>query len=459
MNRREKSLLLMTVFAVAALLTLTAQVTAPTTPPANSRPKPPFKEEELASMLAPIALYPDTVISTILMAATYPLEVVEAQRWLTANTSLKGEALAKEAQKQPWDKSVQALVAVPDVLKMMDERLDWTQKVGDAVLAQQKEVLAMIQTLRKKAQDAGNLKTDDHMKVTSQAAPAVAATAAATTTVVEQAPAQVIVIESANPEVVYVPTYSSTTVYGAWGYPAYPPYYYPPPMGYPGSGFWWGVGIGISIGYWGGGWNNNCDWNGGNINTGDIDIDIGGGDRGDRGNRPTQNDRGRDNAGRDNGGRGNNASNAKGGKNWSHNPEHRKGVSYRDNASASKFDKTSKANAASRDSFRGRDAGGGSSGYGGGNSFGGGQSRDLGTSPSTGARGSGGASAGTRDVGSSRGSTPSAGTSNRSSAGSSSRGSSGGSSFSGMNSGSRASSFSSRGGSSRGGGGGGGRRR
>ena len=159
MNRRRSSSFLLIFLAASILLAVVASAQEPTAP--VQRPKPPFKEDELAALLAPIALYPDKVVTQILMASTYPLEVVEAQRWLLANSTLKGEALAKEAQKQPWDPSVQGLVAIPDVLKMMDEKLDWTQKVGDAVLAQQKEVLAMIQTLRAKAKDAGNLKSDE----------------------------------------------------------------------------------------------------------------------------------------------------------------------------------------------------------------------------------------------------------------------------------------------------------
>src|SRR4051812_1080084 len=131
-----------------------------------------FKDDELASLMAPIALYPDKVIAQILVASTYPLEVVQASRWVQANKTLKGEALVKEVKKQTWDNSVKELVALPDVLKMMDDKVDWTQKVGDAVLAQQKDVLAAIQKLRAKAKEAGNLKTDDKMTVKTEKAPA-----------------------------------------------------------------------------------------------------------------------------------------------------------------------------------------------------------------------------------------------------------------------------------------------
>ena len=423
--------------------------------PLLAQDAPAFKEDELAALLAPVALYPDTVIAQILMASTYPMEIVEAHRWVEANKSLKGDALATEVQKQAWDPSVQALAALPDVLKMMNEKLDWTQKVGDAFLGQQKEVLDMVQKLRNDAMEAGNLKSDEKMKVTTTPAAA------------ESSEPQVIVIESSDPETVYVPTYSPTTVYGSWGYPSYPPYYWPPPIGYPGSGFWWGMGVGIAVGgIWGGGWDNDVDWNGGDINIGEINI--GGGDRErnvDR-SRERNTDRSRD---------GNRTS---GGNKWSHDPQHRKGASYRDNKTASKFNKGSQgAGASSRDSYRGR------SGSGTGASAGTSNRASTGTSnratAGTSNVGSGSSSRGTS--GTNLGSTPSTRSGTSSSSGrvsstgsSSSRSSSGssyggrsssssGSAFGGSSSGSRASSYGSRGSASRGGGGGmrggGGRRR
>ncbi len=396
-----------------------------------------FTESELAALLAPIALYPDNVVAQILMASTYPIEIIEAYRWLGKNKGLTGEALAAEVQKQPWDDSVKSLVAAPEVLKMMDENLGWMQKVGDAVLAQQKDVFAMVQTLRGKAMEEGNLKSDEHMKVTTQPA---AATATATTTVEQgQGETQVIVIESASPDVVYVPTYDPYSMYGYWGW-GYPPYYWPPPIGYPGSGFWWGMGIGIAIG---GGW-GNCCWGGG-----DVDIDWNGGDinigGGDRNRVEHRGDRGGQRGG-ERGDRAGGQGRGQGGQKWSHSPEHRKGVSYRDNATAAKFDRGS-AGAGSREAFRGRTS-------------------DMGAGSRAGA--------GTRDAGARAGSRPSAGTGtpsrggSRGSVGGGSRGSSGsfggsrGGAFGGMSSGSRAGSFGSRGGMSRGGGGGrggGGRRR
>jgi hypothetical protein len=387
----------------------------------------PFKEEELASLLAPIALYPDAVVTQILIASTYPLEVVEASRWLGKNSSLTGEALAKEAQKQAWDASVQALTAMPDVLAMMDEKLDWTQKVGDAFLAQQKDVMDMVQQLRAQAKAAGNLASDEHMTVKTEQAPATADTAAAT-------PTQVIVIESADPEVIYVPTYSPVTVYGSWGYPSYPPYYWPPPVGYPGSGFWWGVGIGISIGYWGGHY-NNCypDWHGGDINIGEINVD-----RGDRtnisgGNRVNTGDRAAASATQ---------------QKWSHDPEHRKGASYRDSTTASKYNRSSSPSAGTRDAYRGRTSTAASTPSRGTRDLSSGASRP---SPSTGARDLGGG--GSITGSGTRPSTTSSMSGSSSRGSTSSHRSSSSSAFGGMSSGSRASSYGSRGGTSRGGGG------
>jgi hypothetical protein len=170
-----------------------------------------FSEEQLAQILAPIALYPDDLLSQILMASTYPLEVVQASRWATQNKNLKGDALAKALEKQPWDPSVKSLINFPPVLDMMNEKLDWTGSLGDAFLAQPKDVMGTVQKLRAKAEAEGNLKTTKEQKV-----------------IVEKE-TQTIIIEPADPEVIYVPAYNPTVVYGPWWYPAYPPYYYYPP--------------------------------------------------------------------------------------------------------------------------------------------------------------------------------------------------------------------------------------
>src|SRR5262245_1853946 len=257
---------------------------------------PVFKQEELEQLVAPIALHPDPLISQILMASTYPLEVAIADRWVKQNPNLKGDTLTSALENQDWDPSVKSLVNFPQVLSMMSEKLDWTQRLGDAFLADQKKILDTIQSLRAKAKASGNLESTKEQKV-----------------IVEE---QIIKIEPANPQVVYVPTYNPTVVYGAWPYPAYPPYYYYPP-GYVASSMMWfgaGMAMGAAWGYaWGG-----CNWHGGN-----VDVDI---DRNFNSNR---------NIDRNRYAKQQPAGNRKG--NFQHNPEHRKGVSYRDQGTAQKF--------------------------------------------------------------------------------------------------------------------------
>ena len=169
-----------------------------------------FSQEQLDQILAPIALYPDGLLAQVLMASTYPIEIVTAERWVKANPGLKDKALEDALQKQPWDASVKSMAAFPQVLTMMSEKLDWTQQLGDAFLAQKEDVSATIQNLRAKASKEGNLKDTKEQKIVTQ----------------QVESKTVIVIEPANPQVVYVPTYNPTVVYGAWWYPAYPPYYY-----------------------------------------------------------------------------------------------------------------------------------------------------------------------------------------------------------------------------------------
>ncbi len=220
----------------------------------GEEPKP-FSKEELEQLAAPIALHPDPLVAQIMMASTYPLEVVQAARFVKANPGIKEEQLQEALKKQDWDDSVKALTLFPPVLDMMNEKLDWTQKLGDAVLAQQKELMDAIQRLRAKAQASGNLKETKEQKVIVEPAPAPAA---------GQPPSQqttVIKIEPANPQVVYVPTYNPTVVYGAWPYPAYPPYY-PYPAGYAFAGAAVGFATGIALGAaMGGAWGwGGCNW-------------------------------------------------------------------------------------------------------------------------------------------------------------------------------------------------------
>jgi len=169
-----------------------------------------FGKEELDQMLAPIALYPDSLIAQILMASTYPLEVVQADRWVQQNKTLTGDSLDDALKEKSWDPSIKSLCHFPDVLFAMSDKLDQTSKLGDAFLSQNDDVMATIQQLRRKAETQGNLKTTKEQKVIHEA--------------------DAIRIEPAVRQVVYVPVYDPLYVYGPWWYPAYPPYYwyYPP---------------------------------------------------------------------------------------------------------------------------------------------------------------------------------------------------------------------------------------
>ncbi len=289
-------------------------------PPAADQQK--LSQEELDQMLAPIALYPDSVLSQIFMAATYPLEVVQAERWAKQNSNLKGDALADALEQQTWDPSVKSLVNFPEVLTMMSEKLDWTTKLGDAFLSQQEGVLNSVQKLRGKANDQGNLKSTQEQIVKVEQAPAAAT-----------APTY-ITIESASPDTVYVPTYDPTAIYGEWWYPSYPPYYYYPPNYVARPGLWFGAGVACGAA-WGYAW-GHCDWH-----HGDIDIDM---------NRNTfvnnRIDRSRY--------RSNNSFQGNKGR-WEHNAAHRQGTPYRNQQVARKYNKQSTTDAArSRDAFRGR---------------------------------------------------------------------------------------------------------
>jgi hypothetical protein len=218
-----------------------------------------LKPEQLDQMLAPIALYPDALLSQVLMAATYPSDVAQAVTWAKAHQDVKGDAAVKAVENQPWDPSVQSLVAFPQVLAMMGAKPDWVQQLGDAFLAQPDAVMNSVQQLRAKAQQAGNLKSNEQQTVATEPAPAAPVVAGA-----PPPPTQIITIVPANPQVVYVPAYNPTYIYGPWWYPAYPPYYIPPPPGWGfaagvvTAGIAWGIGIGVSNALWGGmNWGNN----------------------------------------------------------------------------------------------------------------------------------------------------------------------------------------------------------
>ena len=272
-----------------------------------------LKPEELDALLAPIALYPDALLAQILMASTYPLEVIEAERWVTANKNLKGDALKAAVDKQRWDDSVKSLAATPSVLDMMSDKLDWTQKLGDAVLAQQPDVMDAVQRLRQKAQANDKLSSNQQQTVTTE----------------QQDGKQVIVITPTQPNTVYVPYYNPSVVYGSWPSPAYPPYYWPPPA-YIGAGILatgLAFGAGYALGRWAGGgyWGGGMNWGGNNINV-NRNVNINNINRG-------------------------------GGNNWVHNPSHRQGVRYANANVAQKFGGNRNAvagGAQNRLDFRGR---------------------------------------------------------------------------------------------------------
>jgi hypothetical protein len=206
--------------------------------------------EQLDTMVAPIALYPDPLISQILVASTYPLELVQANQWLQQHSDLKGQALKDEAAKQNWDASVQALMLFPDVIKRLNADITWTTNLGNAFLANQASVMDAIQRMRVKAEEAGKLKSTPQEKVVTT----------------QEEGQQVVEIQPADPEVIYVPVYNPVWIWGPPGYYYYPPWYYPPPPPF-GAWFYWGPAFRMSIwfpgwvgfGGWGW-WGWHCGW-------------------------------------------------------------------------------------------------------------------------------------------------------------------------------------------------------
>jgi hypothetical protein len=269
----------------------------------------PLPQGHIEQLVAPIALYPDPLLSQVLMASTYPLEVVEAARWSQNNSTAKGEALQDAMQQQPWDPSVKALTAVPQTLQMMSDKLDWTQQLGDAFLAQQQAVLSAVQKLRAEAQATGNLQSTPQQVVTLAAAPAGVAVSGM---------GQAIVIEPVNPDVYYVPVYNPAAVYGAWDYPSYPPFYWSPPGFVASNVVSFAAGVAVGTAIWG-----NCDWWHNNvvINVNRFNVF--------------------------------NHTNINVTNNiWTHDPAHRGGVPYRNASLAARFGDAN--NAAARETFRDR---------------------------------------------------------------------------------------------------------
>jgi hypothetical protein len=329
--------------------------------------------DQLDALVAPIALYPDPLLSQTLVASTYPLEIVQLQQWLQKNKGLDQKALVNSVSKQPWDPSIQAMAALPDVVKWLADDIQWTTDLGNAFLAQQSDVMDAVQRMRVKAQGKGTLVSNENQKVETR--------------VIEDK--TVVVVEQANPEVVYVPSYDPVAVYGPPVYP-YPSIYYPYAAGGVIAASAISFGVGVAMGAaWGGGWGWGAGWG-----NNDIDMNI-----------------------NNNFNRSANISGNRTGRNtWQHNPGHRGGAPYSDRATANRFGSNARG-----DSLASRQTGarqqinrqggnlgsagdrgglgdrGGIGGGAAGRSFGGGDSignRSVGSSPSIGNRGGFGAGSG-----------------------------------------------------------------
>jgi hypothetical protein len=272
----------------------------PATQPVAAPAQQELKPEQLEALVAPIALYPDALLANMLAAATYPLEVVESDRWVKENKNLKGDPLKAEVDTKSWDDSVKALTATPSVLDMMSDKLDWTKSLGDAMLGQQADLMDAIQRLREKARSNNKLSSNKQQKVT----------------VKQQESKQVIVIEPAVPNEMYVPYYEPAVVYGAWPNAAYPPYYFGYPS-YIGAGV---VAAGIAfgaawaIGRWGNYWGGGCNWGNRNVFINHRTTNV-----------------------------------------WNHNPAHRQGVRYNSANVQQRFGNNNvRAGSAGRNDFRGK---------------------------------------------------------------------------------------------------------
>jgi Protein of unknown function (DUF3300) len=255
---------------------------------------------QLDSLVAPIALYPDPILSQVLVASTYPLEIVAASRWLAQQSNLKGKALADAAAKQPWDASVQAMVMLPDVLNRLNQNISWTGDLGNAFLAQEQGVMDAVQRLRRKAQDAGALQSTQQQTVSSAT----------------ENNATYIEIQPADPQVVYVPQYNPVAVWGPPpAYYPYPPIYYPPVPStgaiIAASAISFGAGMAIGA-IWGGGWGGwgwGCGWGRGSVTINNNFI--------------SSNHFNRVNVGN--------------GNRWVHNPAHRGGMAYNNRNVANRY--------------------------------------------------------------------------------------------------------------------------
>jgi hypothetical protein len=312
MLKRLRAALLL--FGLAVMIPTAALGQQPV--PAASDPSAvaaPLPQGELDALLAPIALYPDEILAQVLMASTYPLEIVMAARFVQENASLTGDALDQALRDKNWDPSVLSLTAYPQVLVMMNDKLDWTQRLGDAFLADQQRVMDTVQSLRSRAQAAGNLQSTPQQSITNQDGS--------------------IDIEPAQPQYVYVPVYDPRVIYGPWWDPVYQPdYWYPPVIyGYPDLSAGFAVGI-----FFGAAWrisNNHWGWARPNWRGHSIEVNV---RNNVFANRPQYSNR---------------WSNGQ----WAHVPEHRQGVAYRDSGSQDRFNRPNAAAIQAREPYRGRE--------------------------------------------------------------------------------------------------------
>lgn len=308
-----KAGLLWVFVGVLGLGVLASSPAAPQVAPTLAPAPPVFSAPELEQLLAPIALYPDELLGQILIAATYPLEVVEAARWRQqpGHAALTGDALDAALAEQDWDPSVKALIPFPQILQMMSTRLDWMQRLGDAFVAQEGDVMDAVQRLRRQAQAAGTLASTPQQIVTDDG--------------------ETITIEPASPDLVYPPYYNPSQIYGAWPYPNYPPYYFPPPPGYLfGPSLFFGFGVAVIPTLWG--W-EHVEWRRHRVR---IDTD-----RFNRVDRRNIERRQRPPATQGT---------------WQHDPYHRRGVAYRDPAARERFAKPVPGSPEARRAYRGYDA-------------------------------------------------------------------------------------------------------
>lgn len=315
-----------------------AAVVVPVSPAPAPVVAPTYTAAQIDQWTAPIALYPDALLSQILMASTYPANVIQAAQWSKDNPKMQGDAAIQAVSNQPWDPSVKSLVAFPQLMSLMGENPPWIQSLGDAFLAQPKDVMDSVQRLRQLAQQTGALQSTPQQTVTSvkKAVPAASTTSEATTTTTTTATTSptVIKIESADPQVVYVPTYNPNTVYGTWPSTSYPPVYLPPSPGeqftdslVKGLGFSLGVATTYAI-------FSNIDWDDDHHDHDDYDHHNGGYNR----NGDNNININVDNFNKISGQRLNENN-----RTWQHNPAYREGVPYPTNQLNNRFHSTNSA--------------------------------------------------------------------------------------------------------------------